>query len=408
MSKKWSELTSGSSAERQIGTISKPRNPKRLALPPDSASKLQKLDSERQKLESEKKQATTQATFIQSSDKPPVLANIEKSADEQAFDQYARLQKLDGGESGFSSAPQNFNDAAARHAKEYVEQVQQRKDTADSQEDAEFWLSSPDQEKLAIATKLLAQQDDKPSKLIAESAAQLGPIQKNSSQQYLSFMAWREWRNDTSQTPSHTPFSIPAAVAYANELLTSYAGKEVAKSPEVQALLRDATELIAREQLYTELAENIEILDSIFNSLDEIKAPESHPTPPAPPAPRLGTQQTPPAPPAPRQLTEQTATSATTDRVPALDTFPRDIQAVAYTRLSQFFADYVKLIDQGNVQIDRTDIYLPAMAAAANDFLEKASAAPAELSDLRMFGAASFLINTYLRHQAEIRASGSS
>ena len=372
VSKKWSELTSGSSAERQMVSISKPRNFQHRSLPSELAQGLQNL-------ESEKKQATAQTAFIQSADKPPVLANIEKDADEQAFDQYARLQKLDGGESGFSSAPQNFNDAAARHATKFVQQVQQRKDAADSQKESEFWLSSPDQEKLAIATELLAQQDDKTSKLIAESAAQLGPIQKNSSQQYLSFMAWREWRNDTSQTPSHTPFSIPAAVAYANELLTSYAGKEVAKSPEVQALLRDATELIAREQLYTELAENIEILNSIFNTLDEIKAPESHPTPPAPPAPRLGAQQTPPvppaprlgdqqtppAPPAPRQRTEQTATSATTDRVPALDTFPHDIQALAHTRLDQFFADYVKLIDQGNVQIDRTDSFLPAMAAAA-------------------------------------------
>jgi hypothetical protein len=91
-----------------------------------------------------------------------------------------------------------------------------------------------------------------------------------------------------------------------------------------------------------------------------------------------------------------------------LDTFTPDIQALAYARLNQFFANYVKLIDQGNVQIDRTDIYLPAMAAAANDFLEKARAAPDKVSDPRMFGAASFLINTYLRHQAEIRASGSS
>lgn len=423
VSKKWSELTSHASADHQLVSISKPRNFQHRALPSELAQGLQNL-------ESEKKQATAQDSFIHSDDMPTVLDSTEKNADEQAFDQYARLHKLDRGEGGSSSASQNFNDAAARHATQFLKLVEQRKSVAESQKETEFWLSSADQEKLAIANELLAQQDDKASKLIAQSAGKMGQIQRNSSQQYLSFMAWREWRDDTSQNPSYDQFSIPAAVAYAQELLISYAGKDHGKIPEMKALLQDASQLIGSEQMYATLAENIKLL----NLLDEIKAPELHAAAPAnspqiPVAPSSSqafehssipailevsaprsslTESSPPAPPAPRLRSQQTATSPATVRVPALNTFDSDIQSVAYARLNQFFDDYIGLIDRGNVQIDRTDIFLPAMAAAANDFLEQATAAPDTVSDKRMFGAASFLINTYLQYQAEIRASGAS
>ncbi|MEY3695127.1 MAG: hypothetical protein RL083_952, partial [Pseudomonadota bacterium] len=129
----------------------------------------------------------------------------------------------------------------------FIGQVEKRKATAE-QKQAEFWLSSADQEKFEGAKLLLAQQDDQASKKLAEAASQLGQVHKNSSHHYLSFMTWREWRNDMSQKPNDTEFSIDAALAYATQLMEDFAGKDVAAGSQMKALLNEAADPINKKQ----------------------------------------------------------------------------------------------------------------------------------------------------------------
>lgn len=380
---KWAALSQGSGVDLDIGVISKPRNFKQRKLPNDLLQELSLIDAKKRK-------ASAEAAFIQSRDVIPQQASADK--DEQAFETYTKLCKQEGKQLGSISCPHNFNDAAVRYAKVFIGQVEKRKASAE-QTQAEFWLSATDQEKFEGAKLLLAQQDDRESKLVAETAARLGPIQKNSSNQYLSFMAWRDWRNDMSQKPTYEQFSIDAALAYASELQSDYAGKDIAADSRVKVLLSDAAELIANKEMHAVLYENLLILEGLSDLNAEPIA--SMPDP-------IETPNRAPAPPPPRSRTQHAPSHSTLYQIPDLSTFDTEVQAIGYARLNQFFEGYNASLDKGTVRIDRNDIFFTPMVAAAVDFLDKSNRSP-EGVDWQMFAAANFLVGEYRLHQEKIR-----
>jgi hypothetical protein len=388
-----------------IGVISKPRNFQRRQLPDDLLQGLLSIDAEKRK-------ASAEVAFIESRDEIPLEALADKDMDEQAFENYTKLCRHEGKQLGTISCPHNFNDAAVRYAKVFIGQVEKRKATAE-QKQAEFWLSSADQEKFEGAKLLLAQQDDLASKKLAEAASQLGQVQKNSSSHYLSFMAWREWRNDMSQKPNDTEFSIDAALAYATQLMEDYAGKDVAAGSQMKALLNDAAELINKKQFYADLYDNLLMLETMGSLIAEIRAPEPdlletaeikipHSIIPTPTPTQASTST--PAPPPPRDRTRQPVTYSTLYSIPELSTFDPDVQSIGYAKLNQFFSDYGALVDKGTITIDPSDTFFALTAATAADFLNKASASP-EGVESTMFAAANFLISEYRKYHAKQRSA---
>ena len=412
---KWAALSQGSGVDFDIGVISKPRNFQRRQLPDDLLQELRLIDAEKRK-------ASAEVAFIESHDEKPLEALADKDMDEQAFENYTKLCRHEGKQLGTISCPHNFNDAAVRYAKVFIGQVEKRKATAE-QKKAEFWLSSADQEKFEGAKLLLAQQDDQASKKLAEAASQLGQVQKNSSSHYLSFMAWREWRNDMSQKPNDTEFSIDAAHAYATQLMEDYAGKDVAAGSQMKALLNDAAELINKKQFYADLYDNLLMLETMGSLIAEIRAPEPDlletaeikiphsiipaPTPTSTQASTQASTSTPaatPTLPPPRDRTRQPVTYSTLYNIPELSTFDPDVQSIGYAKLNQFFSDYGALVDKGTITIDPSDTFFALTAAAAADFLNKASASP-EGVESTMFAAANFLISEYRKYHAKQRSA---
>ena len=412
---KWAALSQGSGVDFDIGVISKPRNFQRRQLPDDLLQELRLIDAEKRK-------ASAEVAFIESRDEKPLEALADKDMDEQAFENYTKLCRHEGKQLGTISCPHNFNDAAVRYAKVFIGQVEKRKATAE-QKKAEFWLSSADQEKFEGAKLLLAQQDDQASKKLAEAASQLGQVQKNSSSHYLSFMAWREWRNDMSQKPNDTEFSIDAALAYATQLMEDYAGKDVAAGSQMKALLNDAAELINKKQFYADLYDNLLMLEKMGSLIAEIRAPEPDlletaeikiphsiipaPTPTSTQASTQASTSTPaatPTLPPPRDRTRQPVTYSTLYNIPELSTFDPDVQSIGYAKLNQFFSDYGALVDKGTITIDPSDTFFALTAATAADFLNKASASP-EGVESTMFAAANFLISEYRKYHAKQRSA---
>lgn len=391
LQQKWAVLSHGSGIEFHIGQISKPRNFKQRELPTELLQELGLIDTK-------KKKASAEVAFIHSLDLTPKEVPSDKDVDEQAFETYTKLCRQEGKQLGTISCPHNFNDAAVRYAKVFIGQVEKRKATAE-QTQAEFWLSSADQEKFEGAKLLLAQQDDRESKKLAEAASQLGQVQKNSSRHYLSFMAWREWRNDMSKKPTYDQFSIDAALAYASELQRDYAGKDIAADSQVKALLSDAATLFANKDLHTELFNNLLMLEKILDSIADLRASE----PDFKAAPDSVSTTSLPAPPPPRSRTQHAANHATLYNIPDLSTFDPEVQGIGYARLNQFFIDYNASLDTGIVRIDRKDLFFTPTVAAAVDFLGKSNASP-EGVDWQMFAAANFLVNEYRLHQEEMRS----
>ncbi|MEY2824854.1 MAG: hypothetical protein RLZ64_1392 [Pseudomonadota bacterium] len=406
---KWAVLSQGSGVDFDIGVISKPRNFQRRQLPDDLLQGLLRIDAEKRK-------ASAEVAFIESRDEIPLEALADKDMDEQAFENYTKLCRHEGKQLGTISCPHNFNDAAVRYAKVFIGQVEKRKATAE-QKQAEFWLSSADQEKFEGAKLLLAQQDDQASKKLAEAASQLGQVHKNSSHHYLSFMAWLEWRNDTSQKPNDTEFSIDAALAYATQLMEDYAGRDVAAGSQMKALLNDAAELINKKQFYADLYDNLLMLETMVSLIAEIRAPEPDlletaeikiphsiiPTPTPTQASTSTPAATPTLPP-PRDRTRQPVTYSTLYNIPELSTFDPDVQSIGYAKLNQFFSDYGALVDKGTITIDPSDTFFALTAATAADFLNKASASP-EGVESTMFAAANFLISEYRKYHAKQRSA---
>lgn len=404
---KWAALSQGSGVDFDIGVISKPRNFQRRQLPDDLLQELRLIDAEKRK-------ASAEVAFIESRDEIPLEALADKDMDEQAFENYTKLCRHEGKQLGTISCPHNFNDAAVRYAKVFIGQVEKRKATAE-QKQAEFWLSSADQEKFEGAKLLLAQQDDQASKKLAEAASQLGQVQKNSSSHYLSFMVWREWRNDMSQKPNDTEFSIDAALAYATQLMEDYAGKDVAAGSQMKALLNDAAELINKKQFYADLYDNLLMLETMGSLIAEIRAPEPdlletaeikipHSIIPTPTQASTSTSTSTPAPPPPRDRTRQPVTYSTLYNIPELSTFDPDVQSIGYAKLNQFFSDYGALVDKGTITIDPSDTFFALTAATAADFLNKASASP-EGVESTMFAAANFLVSEYRKYHAKYRSA---
>ena len=391
LQQKWAGLSHGTGIELHIGQISMPRSFKQRELPNEILHELRLIDAEKRK-------ASAEVAFIQSLDLIPKEVPSDKDVDEQAFETYTKLCRQEGKQLGTISCPHNFNDAAVRYAKVFIGQVEKRKATAE-QTQAEFWLSSADQEKFEGAKLLLAQQDDPESKKLAEAASQLGQVQKNSSHHYLSFMAWREWRNDMSKKPTYEQFSIDAALAYASELQRDYAGKDIAADSQVKALLSDAAALFANKDLHTELYNSLLMLEQIWDSIADLRASE----PDFKAAPDSVSTTSLPAPPPPRSRTQHAPTLATLYKIPDLSTFDPEVQAIGYARLNQFFDDYNASLDKGNVRIDRKDIFFTPTVAAAVDFLDKSNGSP-EGVDWQMFAAANFLVSEYRLHQEEIRS----
>ncbi len=161
LQQKWAALSHGTGIELHVGQISKPRSFKQRELPNELLHELSRIDAEKRK-------ASAEVAFIQSLDLIPKEVPSDKDVDEQAFETYTKLCRQEGKQLGTISCPHNFNDAAVRYAKVFIGQVEKRKATAE-QTQAEFWLSSADQEKFEGAKLLLAQQDDRESKKLAEA-----------------------------------------------------------------------------------------------------------------------------------------------------------------------------------------------------------------------------------------------
>jgi hypothetical protein len=191
----------------------------------------------------------------------------------------------------------------------------------------------------------------------------------------------------------------------------------------MKALLNDAAELINNKQFYADLYDNLLMLETMSSLIAEIRAPEPDlletaeikiphsiiptPTQASTPTPTQASTSTPaatPTLPPPRDRTRQPVTYSTLYNIPELSTFDPDVQSIGYAKLNQFFSDYGALVDKGTITIDPSDTFFALTAAAAADFLNKASASP-EGVESTMFAAANFLISEYRKYHAKQRSA---
>jgi hypothetical protein len=337
-------------------------------------------------------------------------------ADESAFDAYMSLCKKDDYEPGSMVCPQNFKDAAVRHATSLLKLVEQRREQA-LRNGQEFWLPTEDQERHKAAAGLLALQKESNLKKAGEQALQLEPIQTHSSQQITSFMTWRDAKNDLPKLSADPAFSLDAALAYAGQLLSEHAGKAQATQDPLKTMLQDAMQLIAEFDKYKKNISIQEDAADILSQLNELKEPSMFPVlatgkPPPPPPPRIrkvgivpgqspsgGSDLRPPAPPASRIPTNKPLTLARANKVPELSTFDTDYQVEAYSLLNKFLREYEDQQSQGDIKFERNSVYFSAhVVAAAADFLERVAGGAegnVKPTDMRNSAAATYLVMSY-------------
>jgi hypothetical protein len=389
--------------------IGAPREFKYKPLPEDLRNALAEHDA------AKLRKQTTQA-FVASVDLPEPESAKPADSDESAFDAYIRLCKRDGQEPGSIACPQNFQDAAVRHATSLVTLVEQRREQALTS-GQEFWLPTEDQQRHRAAAGLLALQKESHLKKAGEQALQQEPIQTHSSQQITSFMKWRDAKNDLPKLSADPAFSLDAALAYAGQLLSEHAGKDQAMRDPLKTMLQDASQLIAESDKFKENMSVQQDAADILSLLNELREPSVSPalatgTPPPPPPPRIRkvvivpeqspsgvSDLRPPSPPPSRMAMNKPRTLAMANKVPELSTFDGEVQIQASVLLNQFFREYANQQSQGDIRIERNSVYFSAhVVAAAADFLEKvADGAEGDVkpTDARTYAAANYLVRSY-------------
>lgn len=241
----------------------------------------------------------------------PETRSGESENDRQSFETYVALSKADGKVPGKAWISSNFEQGTVAHAKAIITGVLGAKEKAEI-EGGEFYLSSGEQTRLEIAIGVLDQQKGNPEALhMATRARTVGTVPTSTSEQVTSFMAWREWKNSPDSGSVAGEFSIDAALAYANELLATHAGKPQATQAPLKDWLIDATELIANADKFRAKYENAKTIADVLNSAkaladapvsagqtrspgsDLSDLPSGRGAPPPPPPPRVRVSSSP-------------------------------------------------------------------------------------------------------------------
>ncbi len=359
----------------------------RSEYPQEMQDGIAKLDAEKA---SEAAEASKQA-FIQGADLVPPAPVA--SPDEEDFRHYLsswrEQMRQKGGQPDKVLCPQNFVDGARRFASRLLDLEQQRRAAMEAN-NKDYWLAPDDQERLEAAAALFLSDEDAATRTRANEVLEAGPVQPVSSNQALSFHAWRDWKRNPDKLPVREDFSFDAALAYAQLQIQTHASSALLKdNQELRALLGDATELIANQHLYDVRLEEAWLLASLddLRASDKPQASEQKPasvkvsTSPPPPAPSAR-----PAPPARRERTEASSvTLSFAERMglPDLGSLTPEDRMMAEETFSKFVEAFRR--NMAGFKSDANADYLfPECVAVADDYAEKIIAAQgAKLSDLQ-------------------------
>jgi len=223
--------------------VGSPTDVKKLELPEDLRNGLNQLEADKAKV-------LEKNNFIQSIDSVDEPVADLPDPDKQAFDSYVSLCRVMGKEPGTELCSVNFREGATRYAEQFIRLVGERKDYA-AKTNQEFWLSPEDQARLTAADKFLQNHGDNHQRKLAATLDVATPAPQTSSNQLLSFNAWRLWKSADNDTKPQAGLSVSAAVVYAKHLLNTFAGKELAATDQqIAALVRDAYDLILNQETY--------------------------------------------------------------------------------------------------------------------------------------------------------------
>ncbi|MEO0318515.1 MAG: hypothetical protein RL404_2192 [Pseudomonadota bacterium] len=375
--------------------VSAPRNFKKKVLP----TAFEKANRQAlAKAQAEKAAAQSRVDFVQSVDAAltpePMFADTDADAGDYAI--YLKLCEKNGKLPGDMICPQNFLPGVQRHAKAFIELVNQRRNSAMAAK-AEFTLSSSDQKKLAILAKFLVLSDDATDKNIGTQALKAAPAQTVTTTQLTSFMQWRDWKNKGYDKGQPAPtIDFDGARVYAKTLLEQYKGADRQHNSELNGMLLDAENMLEHPEMYKTLQDAANSSGpgptmSQAASATEMSMPSSDPAStskpaPAPPAPRIPAQ--------PGQA--QFSVGQQLGLRPVSELSMDDI-AHATILFNEFTQKFKQTPD--GIKLDRDSPYLyPECVAVANDFAERiANARDMTLSDeqLSKFQAALALRQIY-------------
>lgn len=347
------------------------------------------------KLEADKAAEAAEASkqaFVQGADLVPPAPVV--SPDEEDFRHYLsswrEQMRQKGGQPDKVLCPQNFVDGARRFASSLLDLEQQRRAAMEAN-DKDYWLAPDDQERLEAAAALFISDDNAAARTRAKEVLAAGPVQSVSSDQALSFHAWRDWKRNPDKLPVRENFSLDAAVAYARlQIQTHASGAQLKDNQELRALLGDATELIANQHLYDVRLQEAWLLASLedLRASDEPQPSEQKPASvkasasPPPPAPPARTAR--PAPPARRERAEASSvrlTFAERMGLPDLGSLAPEDRMMAEETFSKF-VDAFRRNMAGFRSDANADYLFPECVAVADDYAEKIIAAQdAKLSD---------------------------
>jgi len=344
------------------------------------------------KLEADKAAEAAEASkqaFVQGADLVPPAPVV--SPDEEDFRHYLsswrEQMRQKGGQPDKVLCPQNFVDGARRFASSLLDLEQQRRAAMEAN-DKDYWLAPDDQERLEAAAALFISDDDAAARTRAKEVLAAGPVQTVSSDQALSFHAWRDWKRHPDKLPVRENFSLDAAVAYAQRQIQAHAaGAQLKDNQELRTLVGDATELIANQHLYEVRLDEAWLLASLDDLRASDKPQPSDQKPalvqasasPPPPAPAAR-----PAPPARRERAEASAvrlTFAERMGLPDLGSLAPEDRMMAEETFGKFVEAFRR--NMAGFRSDANADYLyPECVAVADDYAEKIIAAQdAKLSD---------------------------
>lgn len=247
--------------------ISRPENVRKPPLPADILNEISKIEAEKRS----KAKEVAEKNFVQGVGSNTELPIDDLDEDCIAFDQYVRLCKADTKESGTALCPVNFKTGAQRHAENIIKLVSERKQHAQENQ-KEYWLSVKDQDRLKAAQYFLQTHSDSTNTTINGDLDVAEPMSKNSSVHLLSFNEWRRWKSAPSKenfVPIQSDLRINDAVKYAETLIATYAGKEIAAiNKDISELLNDAAELIGRQGEYRAAFDNAWDMAELINNID--------------------------------------------------------------------------------------------------------------------------------------------
>lgn len=344
------------------------------------------------KLEADKAAEAAEASkqaFVQGADLVPPAPVV--SPDEEDFRHYLsswrEQMRQKGGQPDKVLCPQNFVDGARRFASSLLDLEQQRRAAMEAN-NKDYWLAPDDQERLEAAAALFISDDNAPARNRAKEVLAAGPVQSVSSDQALSFHAWRDWKRNPDKLPVRENFSFEAAVAYAQlQIQTHASGAQLKDNQELRALLGDATELIANQNLYEVRLDEAWLLASLEDLRASDKPQASEQKPVSVEASASPPPAAPPARPAPRARTERAEASlaklsfAERMGLPDLASLtPEDLMMAEETFIN--FVEAFRRDMTGFKSDAKADYLSPECVAVADDYAEKIIAAQdVKLSD---------------------------